>query len=121
MRRNSDNSPQQSSYSVMVPDLRLCTIRLSNDHDRRFVFEIISPQRYMLIYLFIVSYLSFSSHLLQADCQNECEQWISSLQQMITILFKSSIQEMSNTSTMKISDERSNLILASKMQLKQQM
>lgn len=30
----------------MVPDLRLCTIRLSNDHDRRFVFEIISPQKY---------------------------------------------------------------------------
>ena len=45
MRRNNENFPQQSSTSVLVPDLRLCTIRLTNDHDRRFVFEIISPHR----------------------------------------------------------------------------
>ncbi len=48
MKRNNgnsinDNTQQQSPYSVMEPDLRLCTIRLSNDNDRRFVFEIISP------------------------------------------------------------------------------
>jgi hypothetical protein len=50
MKRNNanmmnDNTQQHFTYSVMVPDLRLCTIRLSNDHDRRFVFEIISPNR----------------------------------------------------------------------------
>jgi hypothetical protein len=50
MKRNSvisinDNSQQQLPNSIMVPDLRLCTIRLSNDSDRRFVFEIISPNR----------------------------------------------------------------------------
>jgi hypothetical protein len=50
MKRNhgnliNDNSQQQSPYSIMEPDLRLCTIRVSNDHDRRFVFEIISPNR----------------------------------------------------------------------------
>ncbi len=45
MKRNNENSQQQSSCSTMIPDLRLCTIRLSNDHERRFVFEIISPNR----------------------------------------------------------------------------
>jgi hypothetical protein len=50
MKRNNgnsinDNTQQHSPYSLMVPDLRLCTIRLSNDNDRRFVFEIISPNR----------------------------------------------------------------------------
>ncbi len=45
MRRTNENFPQQSTCSVLIPDLRLCTIRLSNDHDRRFVFEIISPHR----------------------------------------------------------------------------
>lgn len=62
-----------------------------------------------------------SSHLLQADCQNECEQWIYTLQHTITILFKSSIQEMNQTPSMKIPDDRSNTLLASKIQLKQQM
>lgn len=53
MKRNNGNSTHdntQPPYSVMVPDLRLCTIRLSNDHDRRFVFEIISPNRYKEIF-----------------------------------------------------------------------
>lgn len=49
MKRNNGNTVndnlQQPSYSIMIPDLRLCTIRLSHDNDRRFVFEIISPNR----------------------------------------------------------------------------
>ncbi len=45
MKRNNENSSQQSPCSVLIPDLRLCTIRLSNDNDRRFVFDIISPNR----------------------------------------------------------------------------
>jgi Arf-GAP/coiled-coil/ANK repeat/PH domain-containing protein len=44
MKRN-DNPQQQTPPSVMVPDLRLCTIRPLNDSDRRFVFEILSPNR----------------------------------------------------------------------------
>jgi Arf-GAP/coiled-coil/ANK repeat/PH domain-containing protein len=41
----NDGTQQQLPYSVMVPDLRLCTIRPINDNDRRFVFEILSPIR----------------------------------------------------------------------------
>ncbi|CAF1317283.1 unnamed protein product [Rotaria sordida] len=114
MKRNhgnsiNDNSQQQSSYSVMISDLRLCTIRTSNDNDRRFVFEIISPN---------------SSHLLQADSQIECDQWINSLQLAITNLFKSS--DNGNTNSFAslprmFSDDRSNTLLAAKVEIKQQM
>lgn len=45
MKRHNDQSQQQLPQSVMVPDLRLCTIRPVNDNDRRFVFEILSPNR----------------------------------------------------------------------------
>jgi hypothetical protein len=50
MKRNNghstnDGPQQQLPHSVMVPDLRLCTIRPVNDNDRRFVFEILSPIR----------------------------------------------------------------------------
>lgn len=50
MRRNNSNTINESSQSqlpqsIMVPDLRLCTIRSVNDIDRRFVFEILSPNR----------------------------------------------------------------------------
>jgi hypothetical protein len=50
MKRHNGNSTNDSSqqplpHSVMVPDLRLCTIRPVNDNDRRFVFEILSPNR----------------------------------------------------------------------------
>lgn len=44
-RHNNDQSQQQLPQSVMVPDLRLCSIRPVNDNDRRFVFEILSPNR----------------------------------------------------------------------------
>ncbi len=47
MKRNNENSQQQLPHSVMVPDLRLCTIRPMNDGDRRFVFEILSPNRFV--------------------------------------------------------------------------
>ena len=63
MRRNSDHSPQQSSHSIMVPDLRLCTIRLSNDHDRRFVFEIISPHRLIIVLCYLSTIDCFSSRV----------------------------------------------------------
>ena len=55
MKRNHGNSTNENAHhqqqlqnlphSVMVPDLRLCTIRLVNDSDRRFVFEILSPNK----------------------------------------------------------------------------
>jgi hypothetical protein len=49
MKRHNVNSTNDSSeqlpYSVMEPDLRLCTVRPVVDNDRRFVFEILSPNR----------------------------------------------------------------------------
>ncbi|CAF3261881.1 unnamed protein product [Rotaria sp. Silwood2] len=114
MKRNNgnsmnDSSQQQSSYSVMISDLRLCTIRPSNDNDRRFVFEIISPN---------------SSHLLQADSQIECDQWINSLQLAITNLFKSSDNGNANSFASlprMFSDDRPNTFLTAKVEIKQQM
>ena len=41
----NDNSQQQCPYTTLISDLRLCTVRHFNDSDRRFVFEIISPNR----------------------------------------------------------------------------
>ena len=43
---NATNDSLAQQQSVMVADLRLCTIRPVNDNDRRFVFEILSPNRY---------------------------------------------------------------------------
>ncbi|CAF3410263.1 unnamed protein product [Rotaria socialis] len=114
MKRNSgnsinDNSQQQSSYSVMILDLRLCTIRASNDHDRRFVFEIISPN---------------STHLLQADSQIECDHWVNSLQLAISNLFKSPNNGNLHSFTLlpkPYVDDRSNSVLTAKNEIKQEM
>ncbi|CAF4953717.1 unnamed protein product, partial [Rotaria socialis] len=50
----------------------------------RFVFEILSPN---------------SSHLLQADSQAQCEQWVSSLQLAIKNSFKSSNDNSQNSAS----------------------
>ncbi|CAF0774316.1 unnamed protein product [Adineta steineri] len=114
MKRNNgnslnDSSQQQFPYSIMVPDLRLCTIRLPSDHDRRFVFEIISPN---------------NSHLLQADSQFECDQWINSLQLAIANSFKLSNNGMAtsvSTSPKSLLSNRSNTLLTAKIELKHKM
>ncbi|CAF2460790.1 unnamed protein product [Rotaria sp. Silwood2] len=113
MKRNNgnstnDNSQSQLPQSVMVPDLRLCTIRSVNDIDRRFVFEILSPN---------------SSHLLQADSQSQCDQWINSLQLAIKNSFKSSNDSVQNSasSSPKSNDDSPNTILAEKIVFKQKM
>ncbi|CAF2033615.1 unnamed protein product [Rotaria magnacalcarata] len=114
MKRNNTTSindnAQQSSLpqSIMVPDLRLCSIRSANDIDRRFVFEILSPN---------------SSHLLQADSQAQCEQWVSSLQLAIKNSFKSSNDNSQNSasSSPKSNDESSNALQAEKAEIKQKM
>ncbi|CAF4607922.1 unnamed protein product [Rotaria sp. Silwood1] len=113
MKRNNasstnDNSQQQLPQSIMVPDLRLCSIRSVNDIDRRFVFEILSPN---------------SSHLLQADSQVQCDQWINSLQLAIKNSFKSSSDNIQNSasSSPKLNDDSSNTVLAEKIEFKQKM
>ncbi|UJR37232.1 hypothetical protein I4U23_029941 [Adineta vaga] len=110
MKRNNDSSSQsQVPQSTMVPDLRLCTIRPANDNDRRFVFEILSPN---------------SSHLLQADSQIQCDQWVNSLQLAISNCFKSSnngMQSSASSSPKSLYDDNSNTLLTEKVKLKQKM
>ncbi|CAF0993892.1 unnamed protein product [Adineta ricciae] len=106
---NDSSSQSQTPQSIMVPDLRLCTVRPVNDNDRRFVFEILSPN---------------SSHLLQADSQTQCEHWINSLQLAISNSFKSSNGAMQNSvssSPKTLYDDNSNTLLTEKVKLKQQM
>ncbi|CAF0914961.1 unnamed protein product [Rotaria sordida] len=113
MKRNNGNSTNDNSQqqSVMVPDLRLCTIRSINDIDRRFVFEILSPN---------------SSHLLQADSQVQCDQWINSLQLAIKNSFKSSNDNVQNSASSSPKpkskdDSSSNTALIEKIEFKQKM
>lgn len=50
-----------SGVCQIEPDLRVCKIREVNDNERRFTFEIVSPK---------------CRHLLQADSQRECNEWV---------------------------------------------
>ncbi|KAL9695419.1 hypothetical protein quinque_014704 [Culex quinquefasciatus] len=54
--------------TVMEEDLRLCTVRLLADSDRRFCFEVISPTK---------------SHILQADSEGMLKAWFKALQKGI--------------------------------------
>lgn len=50
---------------MVIEDVRLCTMRIYDDIERRFCFEVISPGK---------------SFLLQADSEEAREAWISALQ-----------------------------------------
>lgn len=50
---------------VIVEDLRLCTIRIADDVERRFCFEVISPSK---------------SFLLQAESEDVRQAWIQAIQ-----------------------------------------
>ncbi len=52
----------------MESDLRLCMVREVSDGDRRFMFEVVSPK---------------CRHLLQADSQQECNQWVQMIDKAI--------------------------------------
>ena len=56
--------------TVMEEDLRICLVRPVIDIDRRFCFEIISPTK--------------KSHVLQADTEELCQKWMTTLQKGIT-------------------------------------
>ncbi|BES96235.1 centaurin beta [Nesidiocoris tenuis] len=58
----------EDSYTVMEEDLRLCTVKPAFDAERRFCFEVLSPNR---------------SHMLQADSEANFARWIAALQQGI--------------------------------------
>lgn len=112
MKRQNGSATNDSlaqHQSTMVADLRLCTIRPVNDNDRRFVFEILSPN---------------SSHLLQADSQLQCDQWVNALQIAITNSFKSpngNIHNSASSSPKSSGDDSTRTQSTEKMELKHKM
>ncbi len=68
----------KDSLTVMEDDLRLCTVKPISDIDRRHCFEIISPTR---------------SHMLQADSQHDCNEWISSIQAGVSKAYRDTPHE----------------------------
>ncbi|XP_012942189.1 arf-GAP with coiled-coil, ANK repeat and PH domain-containing protein 2 [Aplysia californica] len=72
----------------MEEDLRLCTIRLPSDLDRRFCFEVLSPTR---------------SHILQADSEEDCQTWVKALNASISQAYKDTMHESDKESEEKSS------------------
>uniref|UniRef100_A0A665V5I8 Arf-GAP with coiled-coil, ANK repeat and PH domain-containing protein n=1 Tax=Echeneis naucrates TaxID=173247 RepID=A0A665V5I8_ECHNA len=63
----------KSTPTVVVEDLRLCTVKPSTDNERRFCFEVVSPSK---------------SCLLQADSERQQQAWISAVQNSIASAFQ---------------------------------
>uniref|UniRef100_A0A8C2E5J4 Arf-GAP with coiled-coil, ANK repeat and PH domain-containing protein n=1 Tax=Cyprinus carpio TaxID=7962 RepID=A0A8C2E5J4_CYPCA len=59
--------------TVVVEDLRLCTVKPCSEQDRRFCFEVVSPSK---------------SCLLQADSERQQQSWITAVQNSIASLSK---------------------------------
>ncbi|KAJ8281948.1 hypothetical protein COCON_G00044670 [Conger conger] len=59
--------------TVVMEDLRLCTVKTSADNERRFCFEVVSPSK---------------SCLLQADSERQQQGWISAVQNSIASAFQ---------------------------------
>ncbi|XP_015234995.1 PREDICTED: arf-GAP with coiled-coil, ANK repeat and PH domain-containing protein 1 [Cyprinodon variegatus] len=59
--------------TVVVEDLRLCTVKPSTENERRFCFEVVSPSKCCL---------------LQADSEKEQQAWISAVQNSIASAFQ---------------------------------
>ncbi|XP_077399668.1 arf-GAP with coiled-coil, ANK repeat and PH domain-containing protein 1 isoform X2 [Vanacampus margaritifer] len=59
--------------TVVVEDLRLCTVKPNSENERRFCFEVVSPSK---------------SCLLQADSERQQQAWISAVQNSIASAFQ---------------------------------
>nr|XP_023688230.1 arf-GAP with coiled-coil, ANK repeat and PH domain-containing protein 1 [Paramormyrops kingsleyae]XP_023688231.1 arf-GAP with coiled-coil, ANK repeat and PH domain-containing protein 1 [Paramormyrops kingsleyae]XP_023688232.1 arf-GAP with coiled-coil, ANK repeat and PH domain-containing protein 1 [Paramormyrops kingsleyae]XP_023688233.1 arf-GAP with coiled-coil, ANK repeat and PH domain-containing protein 1 [Paramormyrops kingsleyae] len=59
--------------TVVVEDLRLCTVKPCPDHERRFCFEVVSPSK---------------SCLLQADSEQQQQSWMTAVQNSIASAFQ---------------------------------
>ncbi|XP_057711438.1 arf-GAP with coiled-coil, ANK repeat and PH domain-containing protein 1 isoform X2 [Corythoichthys intestinalis] len=59
--------------TVVVEDLRLCTVKPNNENERRFCFEVVSPSK---------------SCLLQADSERQQHAWIGAVQNSIASAFQ---------------------------------
>ncbi|XP_069501713.1 arf-GAP with coiled-coil, ANK repeat and PH domain-containing protein 1 isoform X2 [Ambystoma mexicanum] len=71
----------KDNLTVVVEDLRLCTVKPCHDCERRFCFEVVSPSK---------------SCLLQADTEKYHQAWISAVQNSIATAFSESRED--NTS-----------------------
>ncbi|KTG33331.1 hypothetical protein cypCar_00017241 [Cyprinus carpio] len=64
---------EEEQLTVVVEDLRLCTVKPCSEQDRRFCFEVVSPSK---------------SCLLQADSERQQQSWISAVQNSIASAFQ---------------------------------
>uniref|UniRef100_A0A8C1FZI7 Arf-GAP with coiled-coil, ANK repeat and PH domain-containing protein n=1 Tax=Cyprinus carpio TaxID=7962 RepID=A0A8C1FZI7_CYPCA len=64
---------KKHNLTVVVEDLRLCTVKPCSEQDRRFCFEVVSPSK---------------SCLLQADSERQQQSWISAVQNSIASAFQ---------------------------------
>lgn len=64
----------EKEVTVMEEDLRLCHARPVSEIDRRFCFEVVSPTK---------------NHILQADSEEVCKQWLTALQAGIDAAYNS--------------------------------
>ncbi|XP_066544630.1 arf-GAP with coiled-coil, ANK repeat and PH domain-containing protein 2 [Amia ocellicauda] len=62
--------------TVVIADMRLCTVKPSEDSQRRFCFEVISPSK---------------SYMLQADSEDLRKDWIQAIQNSIVTAFEEDI------------------------------
>uniref|UniRef100_V9KIC8 Arf-GAP with coiled-coil, ANK repeat and PH domain-containing protein n=1 Tax=Callorhinchus milii TaxID=7868 RepID=V9KIC8_CALMI len=65
----------KDSLTVVVEDLRLCTVKPSSDTERRFCFEVVSPSK---------------SCMMQADSEKQQQLWIQAVQSSIATAFNES-------------------------------
>uniref|UniRef100_A0A6Q2Z2A9 Arf-GAP with coiled-coil, ANK repeat and PH domain-containing protein n=1 Tax=Esox lucius TaxID=8010 RepID=A0A6Q2Z2A9_ESOLU len=63
----------QEQPTVVMEDLRLCTVKVCSDNERRFCFEVVSPAK---------------SCMLQADSEHQQQGWISAVQNSIASAFQ---------------------------------
>uniref|UniRef100_A0A665V5P1 Arf-GAP with coiled-coil, ANK repeat and PH domain-containing protein n=1 Tax=Echeneis naucrates TaxID=173247 RepID=A0A665V5P1_ECHNA len=80
--------------TVVVEDLRLCTVKPSTDNERRFCFEVVSPSK---------------SCLLQADSERQQQAWISAVQNSIASAFQERREDTHSPEEKKFSVSTSSL------------
>ncbi|KAL7982990.1 hypothetical protein Chor_013596 [Crotalus horridus] len=68
----------KDGLTVVVEDLRLCTVKLCPDHERRFCFEVVSPSK---------------SCLLQADSERHLQAWMCAVQSSIASAYNEDYPE----------------------------
>nr|CAB3222752.1 ArfGAP-6 arf-GAP with coiled-coil, ANK repeat and PH domain-containing protein 3 [Phallusia mammillata] len=78
---------KKDDMTVIVEDIRLVTVRLNDEVERRFCFEIISPGK---------------SFLLQAESEDARMAWIKAIQSSIGAAFKESMEEMQTPTSLAV-------------------